>query len=537
MSIAPLSPTAQFLLGDFFWRRGQLGRSANRDDMGGHGCTANGPGGWENLAVLASTVEASTLAGVNYRRAVIAGASAPGLLAKFSASRDQRGIKAALCLDPGDAEATCFLAFSEVLSPKVEPVHRRMARAEMTAIAARSPVLVGRLAVARGRSLQAMGRYLQARGPFRQAILLDPSEPERFFDFGRSEFESGRPDVAGRQVLRTLLMRPNTAGFARREARLPAAIAEHPGYHCQELAESFSVKINPVGQPGPRINYRVPATFLARADNARLLFGHHSVILSNDTVLLEGLTYSQKRRRWDGPCYAYISNKDTILATLPPPEPGIDGEAKLLGGSVNYYHNVVDWLSGLPTILEHPELVDLPVLVARDTPVSVIEILEMFGLARERLRLLTPALYPVERLWIPSLAHGRLGCVSPKYLEFLEERLFSRFRDPRTRGRRRFYFARRGDGHRLIVNADEVNATLNKYGFETVELDRLSAASRFKLGAEAEVVVAPFGAGLTNVLASPIACTVIELTHHQAVRPLFPILTGLRGQAFHKITG
>ncbi|MDA0340097.1 MAG: glycosyltransferase family 61 protein, partial [Proteobacteria bacterium] len=467
---------------------------------------------------------------------------APALLAKFSALRDRRDVKAALCLDPADVEATCFLAFAEALSPEAEPSHQRMARAEIIAIIARSAVLVGRLAEARGRSLQAMGRYSQASDPFRRAILLNPSEPDRFFDFGRSEFESGRPDVAGRQVLRTLLMRPNAGGSMRREvrvlvARLAGEIDERPGYRCEELAESFSVKINPVGQPGPRIDYRVPATFLARADNARLLFGHHSVILPDDTVLLEGLTYSQKRRHWDGPCYAYISSKDTILAALPAPEPRIEGEAVLLGGGVNYYHNVVDWLSRLPTILEHPKLADLPVLVARTVPASVIEILEMFGLARDRLRLLTPGLYPVDRLWIPSLAHGRLGCVSPKYLAFLEERLFSQFRDPRTRGRRRLYFARRNDGHRLIVNAEEMNALLSKYGFETVELERLSAAEQFKLAAEAEVVVAPFGAGLTNVLACPIACTVIELTHHQAVRPLFPILTGLRGQAFYRVTG
>jgi capsular polysaccharide biosynthesis protein len=161
----------------------------------------------------------------------------------------------------------------------------------------------------------------------------------------------------------------------------------------------------------------------------------------------------------------------------------------------------------------------------------------MLGLARERLRLLTPGLYPVERLWIPSLAHGRLSCVSPKYLEFLEEQLFSRFRDPRARGHRRLYFSRRGATHRRIVNADELSALLNKYGFETVELERLSAADQFKLAAEAEVVLGPHGAGLANILACPIACTVIELTHHQAVRPVIPILAGLRGQAYHRITG
>jgi hypothetical protein len=52
---------------------------------------------------------------MNYRRAVIACASAPGLLAKFSTLWHQRGIKAVLCLDPDDVEATCIQAFFEVL--------------------------------------------------------------------------------------------------------------------------------------------------------------------------------------------------------------------------------------------------------------------------------------------------------------------------------------------------------------------------------------------------------------------------------------
>ena len=148
--------------------------------MGGYDC-AKRPGTVGESRGARSDGGASTLAGMNYRRAVIAGASAPGLLAKFSTLWQQRDIKAVLCLDPDDVEATCFQAFFEVLWPKVEPIHRRVARAEITAIAARSQALVGQLAVARGRSLQAMGQYSQARDPCRRAILLDPFGPERFF--------------------------------------------------------------------------------------------------------------------------------------------------------------------------------------------------------------------------------------------------------------------------------------------------------------------------------------------------------------------
>lgn len=541
LSVAPFARDAQFLLGEYFWRRGQYDRA--RVAMRWAAASAPGrPEGWENLALLASMARNAAGSAIEYRRAMVTGAGARGLLAKLSSSPDFMEVKAALCLDPGDAEAIGFLALAEAGSRETESSRRRLFGATIAAVISRSATLVGRLAVARGRSLQALDRYSAARTPLRHAILLDPSDSGPIFDLGRAEFETGRPDVAGRQVRRTLTIQPIDAGFTYRETRPlaaghPVEIADRPGYHCRELATGFSVKINPVGQPGPRIDYRVPATFLARADDARLLAGHHSVILSDDTVLLEGLGYRQKRRRWDGPCYAYVSSQGAVLAALPAPESRIDEEAVLLGGGGNYYHNMIDWLSRLPTILGTPELTELPVLVARDIPASVIEILEMLGVERRRLRFLVPGLYPVKRLWIPSLAHGRLGCVSPRYLEFLEKRLFGGFRDPRTRGRRRLYFARDDVRHRRIVNADALNLLLDRHGFETVGLEWLSAADQFALAAEADVVVAPFGAGLTNILACPIACTVIELTHHQAVRPLFPILAGLRGQAFHRITG
>jgi capsular polysaccharide biosynthesis protein len=541
MSHAPLSQDAQFLLGKYFWRRGQNDRALVAMKWAVT-CAPSGLEGCENLALLASTTGNAALSAIYYRWAVIAGASAHDLLSKISVARDRRELRAALCLLPHDAEVACFLTVLEAGMLEPGPLRRRMKQAGITAALAGSTKHVETLAVSWGRSLQAKSRFSEAAAHLRGAILINPAKPDRIFDFGRSEFENGHLEIAGRQALRKLLISPIDPGLTHREtrslvARHPAKIEDRPGYRCRELAKSFSVKIEPVIRPGPRIDYRVPATFLARADEALLLAGHHSVILPDDTVLMEGMTYRLKRRQWDGPCYAYVSEDDEILAALPAPEPRITGEAVLLGCGGNYYHNIVDWLSRLPTILETPELAELPILVSSNTPPSIIETLEMLGLERGRLKLLKSGLFPVDRLWIPSLGHGRQGCASPRYLEFLEEKLFKRFRDPRAKGTRRLYYRRRSDGHRAIINAEAVDIVLKKFGFETIGLEGLSAVEQFSLAAEAEVVVAPFGAGLTNILASPTTCKVIELTHHLAVRPLFPILAGLRGQAFHRVTG
>ena len=541
MSRAPLSRHAQLLLGEYFWRQGQFDRAETA--MRWVVVTSpTGHEGWRGLALLALNDEGLGRTASFYRRARITGAEAWELVETLSTRPGGREITAILCLDPGDPEATARVALAGIGGPGQDLADGRLARARVLASKLAAVDVMARLFSANGRAMQARDQSSMARDDLRRAVLLDPGNPELVFDLGRAEFEVGRIDSAARLILHTLTTQPSDVGFERRHvrplvARHPTEVLTRPGYGCQELAEAFSVSIEAVGQPGPRIDYQVPATFLARADDALLLAGHHSVILPDNTVLIEGLTYRQKRRRWDGPCYPYVSSDNQILGVLPTPGERIEGEAILLGGGVNYYHCVVDWLSRLPTILGTVELDDLPVLVDSLTPSSVIDLLAMFGLKRERLRFVTPGLYPVDRLWIPSLSHGRLGCVSPRYLEYLERKVFNDFRDPGSRGRKRLYFARRDDRHRRIVNAEEVNAVLERHGFETVFLEHLPVAEQFALAADAEIMVASFGAGLTNILAAPTTAAVIELTHPQAVRPLFPILAGARGQPFYRITG
>lgn len=76
---------------------------------------------------------------------------------------------------------------------------------------------------------------------------------------------------------------------------------------------------------------------------------------------------------------------------------------------------------------------------------------------------------------------------------------------------RRIFVSRRDAPSRHMTNEDEAIDALSHYGIERVELSGLGFADQVALFAECELVVAPHGAGLTNLIFAPATCRVVEL--------------------------
>jgi capsular polysaccharide biosynthesis protein len=76
---------------------------------------------------------------------------------------------------------------------------------------------------------------------------------------------------------------------------------------------------------------------------------------------------------------------------------------------------------------------------------------------------------------------------------------------------RRIYIDRRGLGVRPLVNEDALVAALARLGFVPVRPDLLSIADQIRLFRGAEAVVAPHGAGLTNLGFCRPGCVVLEV--------------------------
>lgn len=89
----------------------------------------------------------------------------------------------------------------------------------------------------------------------------------------------------------------------------------------------------------------------------------------------------------------------------------------------------------------------------------------------------------------------------------------------------RVYVSRKHSTTRRISNESAVVAALEKRGFSTVYLEQLTVSQQAALFSRAEIVVAPHGAGLTNLVFCRPQAKVIEFFPRSCVRNCYHILS------------
>ena len=121
-----------------------------------------------------------------------------------------------------------------------------------------------------------------------------------------------------------------------------------------------------------------------------------------------------------------------------------------------------------------------------------------------------------ETLLVPSTARFNGGdgapfaAMDPEICRWLHDRIHQALNISVTTPRKRLFINRAAASSRRIVNERELVNGLEPLGFEVCALESLSFAEQVELFANASHIVAPHGAGLTNLLFSNNAC-VIEL--------------------------
>jgi len=102
---------------------------------------------------------------------------------------------------------------------------------------------------------------------------------------------------------------------------------------------------------------------------------------------------------------------------------------------------------------------------------------------------------------------------------------------------RRFYVDRGGSGNRRLENEPAVIAALRRLGVAPVRLELLSFATQVALFRHAELVVAPHGAGLANLVFAPPGCQVVELVMDAYPHWAFRRLAALGGLGYDCVIG
>ncbi len=86
-------------------------------------------------------------------------------------------------------------------------------------------------------------------------------------------------------------------------------------------------------------------------------------------------------------------------------------------------------------------------------------------------------------------------------------------RQPATGKRRRIFATRRACRWRRLSNEAEIDAVLQSFGFETIEMDRMPFLESVRIFQEAEAVCGVHGANLSNILFCEPGAKLIEIYH------------------------
>jgi hypothetical protein len=192
-------------------------------------------------------------------------------------------------------------------------------------------------------------------------------------------------------------------------------------------------------------------------------------------------------------------------------------------GSSNYFHWTLDSLPRFNLLARAEKTIDA--YYVHNNCRFQQEWLQKLGITSDKIISASPNRHIEAReLIVPSFA-GLPGLPSPESLEFLRG-----FRPENLRGKgARIYISRSDSKRRRILNEQHLLPILKKHGFTIVHPGRISVEEQMAVFAEAEIIVAPHGAELTNLVYCQPGTHIVEILSPYYLNRCFRELAGLAG--------
>jgi capsular polysaccharide biosynthesis protein len=217
------------------------------------------------------------------------------------------------------------------------------------------------------------------------------------------------------------------------------------------------------------------------------------------------------------------SNHPIVRAKrLPWPIDHVGTVAQLAVSGPNYWHWMFDLLPRIVLLRRRAALDAIDAFVINPVEESFQrDTLAALGVPREKIVASHSALHMrAERLVVPSLA-----AYAPPAWATEQLRLALRVRRRLPHERRRLYISRRDADRRHVLNEEALLTPLRDRGFQCVTLRGRSVAEQLTLFGSAEIVVAPHGAGLTNLLFCRPRTSIVEILPPEFVNPVYWVIS------------
>lgn len=182
----------------------------------------------------------------------------------------------------------------------------------------------------------------------------------------------------------------------------------------------------------------------------------------------------------------------------------------------NYYHWMIETVPKIRYLRAFKNTTgeNVTVLVPDDPPSFINETLRLLGWPQSKVVHATEPAYTVRNLVVPSYPERHVS----DFTWIREEILDTVSDEPMSKSANNVYVSRANAIERQVLNENEVMDVLSEFGFSRYLLENRSLAENARLFAEADVVVGPHGAGLTDIIFAG-DCTLLELFGEKIKEP------------------
>jgi tetratricopeptide (TPR) repeat protein len=218
----------------------------------------------------------------------------------------------------------------------------------------------------------------------------------------------------------------------------------------------------------------------------------------------------------------------------------IDGTVAVLSGLLNdvYFHWMFDVLPRFELLNRSGiYLNEIDFFVIDDRTPFQQESLEILNIPKSKVLNISQITHlQATQLVVPSFP-GSVAWMPPWTCEFLRTHFLTLENDISSDVNHRIYISRKNAKTRRILNEDEVIEFLEKLGFNIVTLESMSVLEQAALLANASVVIAPHGSGLTNLVFCQPGTKVIEILSPNYVYHCYWLVSNLVDLEYYYVLG
>ncbi len=176
----------------------------------------------------------------------------------------------------------------------------------------------------------------------------------------------------------------------------------------------------------------------------------------------------------------------------------------------NYYHFIIDSCLRFVDLKAVGAISDRTTILCHRAPSKWQRMyLELLGVGDDRLAVCDQQMMRVSDLVVSASRRQRFA-ISPQAIASFNERIRAGVDLAGAATHEKFYISRSLTKLRQVTNEDALSAFLTERGFTVVHLENMSPVEQIALFSNAKTIVAPHGAGLTNLIYAN-APNVVEL--------------------------